>query len=71
MHMIPGLIECASLIAIGILIGGAIATYAICAYVRHDLRVVTGYIAKRICDEDYFRTLCEVRQKLLTMEKTF
>ena len=66
-----GLIECASLIAIGILIGGAIATYAICAYVRHELRTVTNYIAKRICEGDCFRTLCEVRGKLLTMAKTF
>jgi hypothetical protein len=69
--MIPGLIECASLIAIGMIVGGVVATFAVCAYVRHQLRVVTNYIAKRIIDDDYFKTLCEVRGKLLRMVKIF
>ncbi len=69
--MIPGLIECASLIAIGIIVGAVLATCVVCAYVRHELRVVTNYIAKRSCDEEYFKTLCEVRAKLHSMIKTF
>ena len=69
--MIPGLIECASLIALGMIIGGVVATFAVCAYIRHELRVVTNYIAKRSCDEEYFKTLCEVRAKLHSMIKTF